>query len=360
MTTTLTAADTRLGALRSLGRAWPGGWAGLVLRRLLLIPLTLLLVVTLTFVVTRLLGGNPAVRLAGPQPTLETIHNIEQQLGLNKSMGAQYVDYLSGLVHGDLGRSYFTHQAVVSEILNRAPGTIELVVLGALLAALLGIGFGMAAARRARRPLDQFAQAFSILGFSTPDFFLGAVLAYFLFFKLGWFPPPAGQLPFSYAPPAPHTHFLLIDTALNGQWDAFGAHWQQLALPVLTLGLIYFAPMFKITRASLLEILRSDFLLYAEACGLKRSIERRYAFRHAMSLVVTYVGIITAALIGGAVLVEQVYSWGGLGTYGVGAIQNNDFPAVQGFVVAVGTISVAVYFLVDILYTVIDPRVRLG
>ena len=360
VTTTATAANARPSLRRALGAVVPSGWAGVVIRRLLLLPLTLLFVATLTFVITRVVGGNPAVKLAGAQPSIEAIRNIEHQLGLDVSIGAQYVHYLGGLAHGDLGRSYFTHQDVVSEILNRAPGTIELVVLGALIAALIGIGLGMAAARRARRPFDQAAQGLSILAFATPDFFLGAVLAFFLFFKFGWFPAPAGQLPFSYAPPTPHTHFLIIDTAVNGQWDAFGAHLQQLALPALTLGLIYFAPIFKITRASLLEILRSDFLLYAEACGLRRSIERRYAFRHAMMLVSTYVGIITAALIGGAVLVEQVYSWGGLGTYGVGAIQNNDFPAVQGFVVAVGTISVVVYFAVDILYAVIDPRVRLG
>jgi peptide/nickel transport system permease protein len=348
------------GVLAALSSPGTRGWARLVGRRLLLLPLTLFLVVSLTFVLTRAIGGNPAVSLAGAQPTPEAIAAISEEIGTDRSLGAQYGSFLGNIVTLDLGESYFTKQSVWSEVTSRAPGTIELVVCGALLALLLGVALGALAALRRGRLADHATQGASILAFSTPDFFLGLVLAFFLYFKLRWLPETSGQLPFAYSPPEKHTGFVPLDAAIDGSWDACWAALKQLVLPALTLGLVYFASIYKITRSAMLEVLRSDFLTYAEACGLSRSLEVRYALRHALSLVVTYLGIIVAALIGGVVLVENVFSWGGLAAYGVEAIQKNDYPAVQGFVVAVGFISIVVYFLVDVLYAVIDPRVRLA
>jgi ABC-type dipeptide/oligopeptide/nickel transport system permease component len=335
------------------------GWARLIGRRLLLLPAILLLVLTLTFVLTRVVGGNPAIKLAGPQPTKEAVASIERELGLNKSLLAQYGDYVGGLFQGDLGKSYFTKQSVFTEVTSRAPATIELVIFGSLIALVLGLSLGVLAALRRGKVADRVTQGLSILAFATPDFWLGLVLSFVFFYKLRWFPAPIGQLPVEVSPPDRRTGFLVIDSILAGDGLALEATFRHLALPALTLGLIYFAPIYKVTRASMIETLGSDFLLYAEACGLRRRLEWRYAVRRSLTLVVTYLGIIVAALIGGSVLVERVYAWGGLGSYGVDAIVNNDFPAVQGFVVAVGVIAILVYLLVDVLYAVIDPRVRL-
>jgi ABC-type dipeptide/oligopeptide/nickel transport system permease component len=335
------------------------GWTRLIVRRVIFVPITLWLVVTLTFFVTRLLGGNPAVKLAGPNPTRAAIAGIDAQLGLDKPLGAQYWTFLSGAVHGNFGTSFLTGQSVGAEILQKAPGTIELVVFGTALATLIGIGLALVAVRRPGSVVDRIAKALSILAFATPDFFLGGVLALVFAFTLKIFPVPAGQLPFSIQTPRAVTNSVLLDSLLEGNWAALSAHIELLVLPCVTLGLIYFASIFKVTRGALATISRQEFMVYADAVGLSARFRRRYAMRHSMTLVVTYVGLTTATLLGGAVLVEQVYSWGGLGSYGVQAIQNNDYPAVQGFVVALGALAVLIYFIVDILYAVIDPRVRL-
>jgi peptide/nickel transport system permease protein len=334
-------------------------WARISGRRLVFLPLTLFLVVSLVFFLTRIVGGNPAILLAGPQPTLEAIENIERELGIDEPLGAQYADYLGGVVTLDFGESFYTKASVKGEIGTRLPITIELVACGALVAVVLGVTLGVVAALRRRRLADHAARGLSVLGLSMPDFWLGLVLVFLLFFKLGWFPAPIGRLPVSVEPPAHRSGFVQLDALIGGDWSAFVAGWRQLALPALTLGLIYFALIFKATRAAMIDALRSDFVLYAEACGLKPSLRVRYALRQAMTLVVTYAGIIVATLIGGAVLVERVFSWGGLGYFGVDAIVKNDYPAIQGFVIAIGAVAAGIYFIVDLLYAAIDPRVRL-
>jgi peptide/nickel transport system permease protein len=334
-------------------------WARLVLRRLLLFVITLWLVLTLTWVLTRLVGGDPAYKLAGPLPTPATVHGIEVKLGLDKPLLTQYADYLKNLAEGNLGTDYFTEQAVSTEILDRAPATLQLVALGALLALLFGVGLGVSSALRRGKVVDHVGRLLSVAALSTPDFFLGLLLAFFLFYKLRLFPAPIGQLPVGTSPPPKITGFYLIDGILSGQPGTSWTFLQQMFLPALTLGLIYMAPILRLTRASMLETLASDSVLYAKACGLRRNLVTRYAFRQSMALVVTLLGILIAALIGGDVLVEQVYSWGGLGQFGVDAIVNDNYPAVQGFVLIVGIFALVIYTVVDLIYTIIDPRVRL-
>ena len=328
-------------------------------RRLLFLPLTLFIVVSLVFVLTRVAGGNPAVALAGSTPTPESIAKIESDLGIDKSLAAQYADYMANVVTLELGESFFTKAAVTDQIGKRLPLTLELVLGGALVALVLGLTLGVVAAYRQRGPADHAARGLSVLGLSTPDFWLGLVLMFFIFFKLGWAPAPIGRLPVSITPPEAVTSFIQLDALIEGNWAAFEAGWKQLMLPALTLGLIYFSLIFKATRASVIEALRSDFMHYAEACGLKRRYKLRYVLRHSMTLVSTYLGIIIATLIGGAVLVERVFSWGGLGDYGVDAVLKNDYPAIQGFVATIGFVAVGIYFVVDVMYATIDPRVKL-
>lgn len=351
---------SRLAPARRLTSPGVRRWARLLATRVLLFVITLWLVLTLTWILTRVVGGNPAVKLAGPQPTPETIKGIEIKLGLDQPLLAQYFTYLGNLLQGDLGTNFFTDQSVAQEVRSRAPATIQLVALSGLIALVLGIVLGVASALRRGTAIDQGSRVLSVLALSTPDFFLGLLFAYFLFYKLRWFPAPIGQLPVGVAPPASVTGFTFVDGFLAGRPAISWAFLKQMALPALSLGLIYFAPIFRLTRSSMLESLRSDSVLYAEACGLRRQLVTRYALRQSMTLVVTFLGILLAALIGGDVLIEQVYSWGGLGQYGVDAVTNNNYPAVQAFVLVVGVIALLIYTVVDLLYVTIDPRVRLS
>jgi ABC-type dipeptide/oligopeptide/nickel transport system permease component len=342
-----------------LTRPLPGRRMRAVVRRLLLFLVTLWLVLTLTWVLTRVVGGDPAVKLAGPEPTPAAVHAIEVRLGLNQPLIAQYFAYLGNLVRGNLGIDYSTEQSVGREVLDRGPATLQLVAFGMLFALLIGVGLGVAGALRRGRIADQLGRVVSVAGLSVPDFFVGLLLAYLLFYRLGAFPAPIGQLPVGVTPPARITGFYLIDGVLTGRPGVSWAFIKQMFLPALTLGLVYSAPILRLTRASMLESLGSDAVVYAEACGLRRNLVIRYALRQSMTLIVTYLGILLAALLGGDVLVEQVYSWGGLGQFGVGAVSNDNYPAIQAFVLVVGVAALVIYTTVDIVYMVIDPRVRL-
>jgi peptide/nickel transport system permease protein len=335
-------------------------WARLIVRRLVFFLITLWLVLTLTWVLTRLVGGNPAYRLAGPTPTPEAIHEIEVKLGLDKPLLTQYFEYLGNLAQGRLGTDYFTGQGVGQEVVDRAPATLQLVAFGGLLALVFGVVLGVTSALRRGKAVDHASRLLSVAALATPDFFLGLLLAYFLFYKLRIFPAPIGQLPIGTEPPPKITNFYLIDGILSGRPGVSWIYLKQMFLPALTLGLIYMAPILRITRASMLESLGSDSVLYARACGLRSDLVTRYALRQSMLVVVTFLGILIAALIGGAVLVEQVYSWGGLGQFGVDAVVNDNYPAIQAFVLIVGVFALVIYTVVDIIYTIIDPRVRLS
>jgi len=347
-------------SIHRLAPPWVRRWARIIGRRLLFFLITLWLVLTLTWLLTRVVGGNPAFKLAGPTPTPEVVHGIEVKLGLDKPLFTQYVDYLGNLARGRLGTDYFTSQSVGQEVVDRAPATLQLVAFGGLLALLFGLVLGVLSALRRGKPVDHAGRVVSVLALATPDFFLGLLLAYLLFYKLHVFPAPIGQLPVGTAPPTKITSFYLLDGILSGNPGASWAFLKQMFLPALTLGLIYMAPILRLTRASMLDSLASDSVLYAQACGLRRSLVVRYALRQSMTLVVTFLGILIAALIGGDVLVEQVYSWGGLGQFGVEAVVNDNYPAIQAFVLIVGVLALVVYTIVDIVYTLIDPRVRLS
>jgi peptide/nickel transport system permease protein len=335
-------------------------WLRLLGRRLSYFALTLLLILSITWLLTRVVGGNPAYGLAGGEPTPAVVHSIDQKLGLNKPLLDQYFSYLGDLFTLHLGTDYFTSQSVGSELLQRAPATIELVGVGGLFALIFGLGLGIISAMRRGKAVDHAGRLVSTIALSTPDFLMGLVLIFLVFYEIHIFPAPIGQLPAGVNPPRSITGFVLIDGFLTGHpglsWDFA----KQLFLPAITFGLVYFVPIYRLTRASLLETLRSDSVLYARACGLPRKMILRYALRQSMTVVVTSLGLLIASLIGGDVLIEQVFSWGGIGQLGVAAVTDSNYPLVQGFVLVVGVSALVIYTLVDIAYMVIDPRVRFG
>jgi peptide/nickel transport system permease protein len=329
-------------------------------RRLLTVIPTLIGVVVVTFLLTRVLPGDPAVYFAGPAATPESIAEIRKTLGLDRPPPEQFAYYLRDLAHGDLGTSLTTGQPVISDIATRLPASAELTLLGLFVAILIAVPLGILAAVKQGSFIDHACRVIATAGVSLPVFFTGLVLVYVFYFLLGWAPPPLGRLDIFYMTPKVVTGFYLIDSLLAGEFKTFRAALAQLVLPVATLAIFSIAPIARMTRASMLSALSSEFVRTARASGLSpHRIIITYAFRNAMLPVITTFGMVFSFLLGANVLVEKVFAWPGIGSYAVEALIASDFAPVQGFVLTMAVLYVMLNLAIDLLYGVIDPRVRL-
>jgi ABC-type dipeptide/oligopeptide/nickel transport system permease component len=329
-------------------------------KRLVTVIPTLIGVVIVTFLLTRVLPGDPAVYFAGPAATPQSVAEIRKTLGLDRTLPEQFLRYVDDLAHGNFGNSLTTGQPVINEITSRLPASAELTLLGLVLSMLIAVPLGILAAVRQGSWIDHLCRIVATAGVSLPVFFTGLLLVYVFYFKLGWSPAPIGRLDAFYTAPTNYTGFYLIDSLVTGDFDTFRATLSQLILPALTLGIFSLAPIARMTRASMLAVLASDFVRTARASGLSnRTIIITYAFRNAMLPVVTTLGMVFSFLLGANVLVEKVFAWPGIGSYAVEALIASDFAPVQGFVLTMAVLYVALNLLIDILYGVIDPRVRL-
>lgn len=330
------------------------------LRRLALLVPQLLAVSFVAFALIRLLPGNPAELILGPQRTDASVAQLEREMGLDKSIPEQYWLYLQDVIHGDLGRSFFTGSDVKDDLLDRVPATLELLGYSMLLALLVGTSMGATAAMKGNR--GRFVGATNLYGRlagALPDFWLALIAIYLFYYVLGIFPAPLGRMDGDIAEPTQITGFLTIDSLLAGNLTAFGSAVAHLALPVLVLGLVV-APMIgRITNRAMTDILRADYIRFAHACGLRRSTIYRYAVRNALPPVLTVLGVLFVFLLGGAVLIEKVFSWGGVGQYATNAIVNDDYAPLQGFVLVAATFTMLVYLIVDLVHMALDPRVKL-
>lgn len=332
----------------------------LIVKRLLFAIPSLIGVVIVTFLLTRALPGDPAAYFAGPAASREAIEQIRENLGLDRPLVEQFFRYTDDLAHGDLGNSLTTGQPVATEIRNRLPASAELTLLGLLVSMIVAIPLGIVAATRPGSWVDHLCRIVTTAGVSLPVFFTGLVLVYIFYFKLGWAPAPLGRLDVFYSAPTTITGFYLIDSLLTGDLETFHAALSQLVLPVLTLAIFSLAPIARMTRASMLSILASDFVRTARASGLSpRKVIVTYAFRNAMLPVLTTLSMVFSFLLGANVLVEKVFAWPGIGSYAVEALLASDFAPVQGFVLTMAIMYVGLNLLIDILYGVVDPRVRL-
>ena len=329
-------------------------------KRLVTVIPTLIGVIIVTFLLTRVLPGDPAVYFAGPAATPQSIADIRKQLGFDRPLPEQFVRYVNDLAHGNFGNSLSTGRPVSMEITSRLPASAELTLTGLLLSMLIAVPLGVLAAVRQGSWIDHLCRIVATVGVSLPVFFTGLLLVYIFYFRLGWAPAPIGRLDAFYTAPAQYTGFHLIDSLLTGDFEAFRAALSQLLLPALTLGVFSLAPIARMTRASMLAVLASDFVRTARASGLKTStVIVTYAFRNAMLPVVTTLGMVFSFLLGANVLVEKVFAWPGIGSYAVEALIASDFAPVQGFVLTMAILYVALNMAIDVLYGIIDPRVRL-
>jgi dipeptide transport system permease protein len=330
------------------------------LKRLLVAVPSLVGVVIVTFLLTRALPGDPAAYFAGPAATKEAIEQIRVNLGLDKPLIVQFGRYVGDLTRGDLGNSLTTGQPVGKEIRERLPASAELTLLGLILSISIAVPLGILAATRPGSLIDHACRVLATAGVSLPVFFTGLILVYVFYYLLGWAPAPLGRLDVFFSPPPQVTGFYLIDSAIAGDGEVFLASLKQLILPAATLGIFSLAPIARMTRASMLAVLASDFVRTARASGLAPyTAIVTYAFRNAMIPVVTTLGMVFSFLLGANVLVEKVFAWPGIGSFAVEALIASDFAPVQGFVLTMAVMYVGLNLLIDILYGLIDPRVRI-
>jgi peptide/nickel transport system permease protein len=310
---------------------------GFVLRRLLATVPVLATVALLVFLMLRLTPGDPAAIMAGENATAAQIAEIRTKLGLDQPILIQFAIWLSKVLQGDLGESFFFKTPVATLIGQRIGPTIALATTTMLLTVLIAVPLGTLAAWRHGTLLDRFVMGFSVLGFSVPVFVLGYALIYVFAIRLGWLP-VQGYKPLS---------------------AGLGPFLAQLALPSCALAVIYVALVARITRASLLEVLGEDHVRTARAKGLKESaVLLRHGLRNAAVPIVTVIGIGIALLIGGAVVTESVFAIPGLGRLTVDAILRRDYPVIQGVVLLFSFVYVLVNLAIDLLYTLFDPRIR--
>jgi peptide/nickel transport system permease protein len=317
-------------------------------------------VIIVTFLLTRVLPGDPAAYFAGPAATPQAIEEVRKSLGLDKSLPEQFVRYVTELSRGDFGRSLTSGQPVRSDIAARLPASAELTLVGLIVSMLIAVPLGIAAAVKQGSLVDHICRMVATAGVSLPVFFTGLLLVYFFYYILGWSPAPLGRLDVFYSAPPHVTGFYLIDSLIAGEFETFRASAAQLILPAATLAIFSLAPITRMTRASWLAVMSSDFVRTARASGLTpRTVIVTYAFRNAMLPVITTLGMVFSFLLGANVLVEKVFAWPGIGSYAIEALIASDFAPVQGFVLVMAIMYVALNLLIDMLYGVIDPRVRL-
>lgn len=336
-----------------------GGIARRVGRRLLASIPALLGVVVVTFVLMRVLPGDPAAYFAsGPSAGQEEIDELRRTMGLDKPIPVQLVRYFGDIARGDLGRSMTTGQSVVIDIQRRLPASLELTCTALFIALLLSLPLGVAAALRQGSVIDHVVRLLCTLGVCVPTFVSGLLLIYAFYYLLGWAPDPTARIDIFASPPPDITGFYLIDFALIGDWEGWWAAFRQLMLPAFTMALFVLAPLARMTRASMLAVLGSDFIRTAHAMGLARlRIVVVYALRNALLPVITITGIVFSTMLGANVLVEKVFSWPGVASYALDALLASDYAPVQAFVLLMASIFVLVNVTIDILYGIADPRV---
>jgi peptide/nickel transport system permease protein len=358
----VTAVPVRSGAARGKRRVFfTRGFLRFVLRRLAALVLLLLGITFVTFVLTQLVPSNAAVTNLGEQAAADpaAVQAFKEHYGLDKPLPQRYLIYLGHLLHGDLGTSSLTLNPVTKDLGTFIPATAELALYSIIFAALIGVTFGVISALRRDTTTDHSLRVTSLAGISMPTFWIALVALYIGFYKLGWFPGGGRLTPGTTAPPSV-TGMYTIDALLDGNFGLFGESFHHLLLPALVLAAFNVSLLTRFTRTAVLEVIGNDYVRAARAKGLPEQIVvPGYILRAALPSVVTVLGLVFANVLTGAVLVEKIFSWPGIGQYAFSAANNLDVPAIAGVSMFVALVYVVVNFVVDVLYAVIDPRIRL-
>jgi peptide/nickel transport system permease protein len=325
----------------------------------LTLPMVFILA-TLVFFIMRVLPGDPVTSALGPKGTPETIQRIREQLGLNDPMIVQYGNFLKDIITLDFGNSLTGgHRPIVDELSERFPATLELVVPASILALTIGVIGGAWAASNRKRTTDYGMRIYSVVIYSLPIFWLGLMLQLLFGVRLGWLPVSGRIDPVIGTTLERTTNIYTIDSIISGNWPALVSTLTHLILPTFTLGLILSGVFVRLTRINVIETLQADYISAARARGIReRVLVYGHALKNAMIPVITLIGLQVAILLAGAVLTETVFSWPGMGRYLVERISSRDYTAVQSAITVFALLVALISLAVDIIYSLVDPRVR--
>lgn len=308
----------------------------MILKRILQLIPVLLITMSITFVITRVLPGNPAVSILGPQASAEDIARMEEEMGLNDPMPVQYVKYMTGVLTGDLGTSYRYNRPVAELIMEKIPNTLQLAVTSLVLALLIGVPLGIVSAVKQYSIFDYAAMIIALIGVSMPAFWLGLMLVLVFSVNLGWF----------------------ATMGMGSFANGFGDVISHLFLPALCLSFGSMANFARISRSSMLEVIDQDYMKAVRAKGIRESVViLKHGLKNALPPIVTVLGMRISALMTGAIMIETIFAWPGIGRLIVDAINNNDFEMIQGTVLFMAILYVTVNLVVDIVYLYINPKV---
>ncbi len=331
----------------------------LILRRLLLMSPVMVGVLVITFVIGRVIPADPVALLMGQENADEAlVQQIRHDLGLDQPIWTQFYVYVRNITRGDFGMCWSTRNPVLDDLAVRLPATLELVIVSMIVCIVLAIPLGVYAAVKRDAFGDHVTRVASLVGVAVPGFWFGLLLIFFFYYYLRWAPPPMGRIGFR-TTIVPVTGFNLIDSLLAGNLKAFGEVWAYLALPVAAVSLRKVAQLTRLVRSSMIEVLASDYIQTARAQGLRRStINFRLGLKNGLLPPITQIGDMFGDLIGGAVVIELVFAWPGAGRWAVTSALAGDFGPIQAFVVICAAVRVLCFLVADILYAVIDPRIK--
>lgn len=330
-----------------------------VARFLLTLAVTFLGLLAITFVIGRVVPIDPVIAVVGDRASQETYDAVREEMGLDDPLIVQFARYVWQILHGDLGNSVSTGRAVVDDLGRVFPATLEMATLGILIGVALGVPMGVLAAARQGTWVDQIIRVVGLAGYAIPAFWLGLVGLVLFYAKLGWVGGP-GRIDFFLDGMVPSkTGLLLVDSALDGNWEAFRSALSHIVLPAMILGFFSLAYIARMTRSFMLEQLSQEFITTARVKGVpERLILWRHAFRPIRVQLITVIGLSYAGLLEGSVMIEIVFSWPGIGNYLTTALLNADMNAVLGATLVIGAVFVGINKGSDALYRILDPRAR--
>jgi len=329
------------------------------LRRVLAMIPTLLGVIVIIFLITRVLPGDPARTIAGENAAPSTVAKLRQQMGLDEPIWQQFLNYFLGLFRGDLGFAWHTGHPVAQDFASRFPATVELALAALLIGILIGVPLGIVGAVRRGRVSDHATRVISLLGISMPLFWLGLLVISFFYANLGWEPAPIGRMGDTVNPPTHVTGLYVLDSVITGDSVALGSSLSHLIWPAMVLSVGTIAIVSRMTRSSMLEVLGQDYIATAKAKGMGPvKVVGAHVLKNAAPTIVTVIGLELGQLLGGAVITETIFSWPGIGNYVVQSIEATDYAPVQAMTLAAAVIYLIVNLLVDLSQAVFDPKVR--
>jgi peptide/nickel transport system permease protein len=337
----------------------PPGWPRAVASALLTLLLTFVGLTAITFTIGRVMPADPVLAIVGDRASNEVYQPVYREMGLDRPLYEQYLRYIGELVQGDLGTSIMTTRPVFEDLLRFFPATLELATVATLLGVFIGVPTGVWAAVNQGRLIDHAVRVFGLVGYSMPVFWLGMVALLVFYGILGWTGGP-GRIDIYYDGIVDTvTGVILIDSALQGEWDIFWNAVSHLILPASVLGLFALAYIARMTRSFMLDQLSQEYVLTARVKGAsERAVIWRHAFRNVLVQLITIIGLTYASLLEGSVLTETVFSWPGIGQYITTSLFNADMNAVLGGTIVVGACFVGINMLSDLLYRLVDPRAR--